>query len=93
MFVRLTVRVYCEHLSICVCASFSFGFENGGMGYDCTSPWLSPIFALFRGNGLLVDRYADSLKMSTYLVAFAIGDLDYLETAARDIQVSILKIC
>ena len=31
LFVRITVRVFRERLSMCLCASFSFGFE-GGMG-------------------------------------------------------------
>ena len=31
LFIRFTVRVYRESLSICVCVSFPFGFE-GGMG-------------------------------------------------------------
>ena len=28
LFIRLTVRVFRERLSICVCASFPFGFEG-----------------------------------------------------------------
>ena len=34
-----------------------------------------------------MDMYADSPKMSTYLVAFAIGDIDAMETQARGIEV------
>ena len=29
MFIRFTTRVFCEHLLICVCAPFPFGFEDG----------------------------------------------------------------
>ena len=29
LFIRFTVRVYCERLSICVCAPFPFGSEGG----------------------------------------------------------------
>ena len=29
MFIQFTVRVYCESLLICVCASFPIGFEGG----------------------------------------------------------------
>ena len=29
LFVRFTVRVYCESLSVCVCAYFPTGFEGG----------------------------------------------------------------
>ena len=28
-FIRFTVRVFREHLSICVCISFPYGFEDG----------------------------------------------------------------
>ena len=29
MFIRFTIRVFRERLSVCVCASFPFGFEGG----------------------------------------------------------------
>ena len=29
LFIRFTVRVFCERLSICMCPSFRFGFESG----------------------------------------------------------------
>lgn len=45
-------------------------------------------FISFRDEDHLIDRYAVSPKMSTYLVAFAIGDMDYLETRSGTTQVS-----
>ena len=29
VFIQYTVNVFCECLSVCVCASFPFGFEAG----------------------------------------------------------------
>ena len=29
LFIRFTMRVFCKHLSVCVCASFPFGSEGG----------------------------------------------------------------
>ena len=36
----------------------------------------------FRDEKYVIDVYDATPKMSTYLVAFAIGDFDYLETTA-----------
>ena len=43
MFIRFTLRFFCESLSICACASFPFVFEGGMWGLivdgldDCLS--------------------------------------------------------
>ena len=43
----------------------------------------------FSEDEYLIDVYVATPKMSTYLVAFAIGDFDYMETAAGTTQVTV----
>ena len=41
LFIRLTVRVFRERLSICVCSSFPSGFERGLWGSIVLLPLLT----------------------------------------------------
>ena len=52
----LSVHVFRERLSVCVCASFPFGFEGGGGGFIVlvADNWLSIKFShsfIFNGFG------------------------------------------
>ena len=42
--IHFTVRVFCECLSICVCASFPFAFEGGIWGLIVLVPGHCPSF-------------------------------------------------
>lgn len=48
------------------------------------------IITSYRGNDWIADRYATSLKMSTYLIAFMVCDFGYTElTTTNGVQVGL----
>ena len=48
LFIRFTVRVFRERLSVCVCVSYPFGFEGGMWNMITSDHFLSFYFFLFQ---------------------------------------------
>ena len=67
-------------------AFVSFRFPKRRILFEFCALLFAPC-AYFREDGYVIDRYAVTPKMSTYLVAFAIGDMEFLETATGTTQV------
>ena len=48
LYIRFTLPVFRERLSVCVCASSAFDSEGGDVEFDCSIFSSLPFFLLFR---------------------------------------------